>query len=99
MTLTKSALAVTILCAGVAVASCASHRENAPPTAAALEDKTVTFGGQPKDQETRERHHPQYPDSAQHLGPHEDQAATNASEKSAGDQSEQERAAVSGVGR
>jgi hypothetical protein len=98
MTFTRSALAVTVLCVGVAVTACASHQENAPPTAASLEDKTVTFGGQPKDQDARERHHPQYPDSAQHLGPQEDQAATNASSRSS-EQSEHERAAVSGVGR
>lgn len=31
------------------------------------------FGGAPKDQETRERHHQQYPESAQHLGPQEEE--------------------------
>jgi hypothetical protein len=30
------------------------------------------FGGAPKDQETRERQHRQYPESSQHLGPQED---------------------------
>lgn len=98
MALTRSALAVTILFLGMVVSSCASQRDNAPPTAASLEDKTESFGGQPKDQEARERHHPQYPDTAQHLGPQEDQAATNAADKSS-EQSEQERAAVSGVGK
>ncbi len=97
MTFTRSALAVTILCFGAAAISCASHRENAPPTQSALEDKVVPFGGQPKDQAARERHHPQYPDSARHLGPQEDQSAANAARSS--EPSEQERAAVSGVGR
>ncbi|MBD0315396.1 MAG: hypothetical protein ICV75_01780 [Nitrospiraceae bacterium] len=31
------------------------------------------FGGAPRDQETRERHHRQYPESAQHLGPQEEE--------------------------
>ncbi len=31
------------------------------------------FGGAQKDQETRERHHQQFPESAQHLGPQEDE--------------------------
>ena len=30
------------------------------------------FGGAPKDQDTRDRQHRQYPESAQHLGPQED---------------------------
>jgi hypothetical protein len=57
------------------------------------------FGGQPKDQEARERHHPQYPDSAQHLGPQPDQPTTSESAQKTSEQQEQERAAVSGVGR
>lgn len=66
---------------------------------ASQQDTAGDFGGQPKDQAARERHHPQYPDSAQHLGPQEDQTATSSEAQQSGEQTEQERAAVSGVGK
>lgn len=71
------------------VAACASHRDTAGD-----------FGGQPKDQAARERHHPQYPESAQNLGPQEQDSTGTASEgRQSEEMTEQERAAVSGVGR
>ena len=92
MTRDRWPLIVSILFLTVAVSSCASPR-NTGNTA------STDFGGQPKDQEARERHHPQYPDSAQHLGPQQDQPAmTNDAAKSR-EQTEAERAAVSGVGK
>jgi hypothetical protein len=84
---------VTILFLAVTASSCASRQDSAQPMA------SQDFGGQPKDQETRERHHPQYPESAQHLGPQEDQPAPNQAADKSNEQLEQERAAVSGVGK
>jgi uncharacterized lipoprotein len=72
----------------VALSACASHPETASPE----------FGGQPKDQAARERHHPQYPESARHLGPQQDGSSVSDTDKSQ-EQLEAERAAVSGVGR
>jgi len=58
------------------------------------------FGGAAKDQETRERHHPQYPESAQHLGPQEEQSSKGTSGgKAKSDHEEKAQDAVSGVGR
>ena len=54
------------------------------------------FGGQPRDQEARERHHQQYPESAQHLGPQEDQQGQGSHP---GGQESKQPDAVSGVGR
>lgn len=56
------------------------------------------FGGAPKDQEARERHHPQYPESAQNLGPQEDQGSKGGSKTKPGHE-EKKQDAVSGVGR
>ena len=91
MTRDRWPLIACILFLAATVSSCASQRNTG---AAASTD----FGGQPKDQEARERHHPQYPDSAQHLGPQQDEAMTNDAAKSR-EQTEAERAAVSGVGK
>jgi len=85
-----------------ALSSCAAHRDSATPTASGHESQSsasTDFGGQPKDQEARERHHPQYPESSQHLGPQEDRQATNNASEKSSEQAEQERAAVSGVGK
>ncbi len=76
-----------MLFSSLVVAACASHRETAGD-----------FGGQPKDQAARERHHPQYPESAQHLGPQE-QNASGPEGRQLGEPTEQEKAAVSGVGK
>lgn len=62
------------------------------------------FGGAAKDQATRERQHKQYPDSAQHLGPHEDEQGqgsrgTSGSGKTRPGHDDQKQDAVSGVGR
>jgi hypothetical protein len=92
MTRDRWPLAVSILFLAVAVSSCASQGNTG--TAASTD-----FGGQPKDQEARERHHPQYPDSAQHLGPQQDQPATSNDAAKSREQIEAERAAVSGVGK
>lgn len=75
-----------MFCSLIVVAGCASHRDTAGD-----------FGGQPKDQAARERHHPQYPESAQRLGP-QDQSSQSEAQPST-DSTEQERAAVSGVGK
>lgn len=60
------------------------------------------FGGQPKDDAARERHHQQYPESAQHLGPQEDEQSqgsrgTGGKTKSGHEDTRQD--AVSGMGR
>jgi len=84
------------------LSSCAAQRDAATPMTSGHESQpsaSTDFGGQPKDQEARERHHPQYPESAQHLGPQEDRPATNNASEKSSEQAEQERAAVSGVGR
>lgn len=86
-------LVIPILFLTVTASSCASRQDTANPTA------SQDFGGQPKDQATRERHHPQYPESAQHLGPQEDQPTTGQAAEKSREQLEQERAAVSGVGK
>jgi hypothetical protein len=52
------------------------------------------FGGQPRDQEARERHHQQYPESAQHLGPQGDEQRSEGAGKEG-----HAPDAVSGVGR
>ena len=62
------------------------------------------FGGAAKDQATRERQHTQYPESAQHLGPQEDNQGqgsrgTSGSEKTRPGHQDQKQDAVSGVGR
>jgi hypothetical protein len=69
------------------VTACASHHDTAGD-----------FGGQPKDQAARERHHPQYPESAQNLGPQE-QTTHESESRQSEEMTEQERAAVSGVGK
>ena len=83
---------MSVLFLGMVASSCASRQDT--PMASHHE-----FGGQPKDQETRERHHPQYPESSQHLGPQEDQSASNQATDRSREGTEQERAAVSGVGK
>lgn len=57
------------------------------------------FGGQPADQAARERHHQQYPESAQHLGPQEGDHPQGA-QRSGGEGGQGSRQdAVSGVGK
>ena len=85
---------MSVLFLGMVASSCASQQDAATPMATHQE-----FGGAPKDQEARERHHPQYPENAQHLGPQEDQSASNQATDRAREQTEEERAAVSGVGK
>src|SRR4051812_413636 len=95
-----SVISVVFL-AGV-LSSCAAQRDAATPMASGEANQpaaSTDFGGQPKDQEARERHHRQYPESAQHLGPQEDRSATNNASEKSSEQAEQERAAVSGVGK
>ena len=79
---------MTLFFFALVISACAAQHETA----------STDFGGQPKDQEARERHHPQYPESARHLGPQEDQPAASDAGQSGG-QTEAERAAVSGVGK
>ena len=62
------------------------------------------FGGTAKDQATRERQHSQYPESAQHLGPQEDNQGqgsrgTSGSDKTRPGHEDQKQDAISGVGR
>ena len=61
------------------------------------------FGGAGKDQATRDRQHRQYPESAQHLGPQEDNQSqgrgTSGSDKTPPGHADQKQDAISGVGR
>ncbi len=93
MTHNRWIVVMSVLFLGMVASSCASQQDK--PAMATHQD----FGGQPKDQEARERHHPQYPESAQHLGPQEDQSASNQSTDRSREATDQERAAVSGVGK
>lgn len=60
------------------------------------------FGGH-KDPEARARQHPQYPESAQHLGPQEEEqgqgSKAGGSSKTRPGHEEQKKDAISGVGR
>jgi hypothetical protein len=58
------------------------------------------FGGAPRDQDTRERHHQQYPESAQHLGPQEEEQgqSSKGSGKTRPGHEEKRKDAGSGVG-
>ena len=58
------------------------------------------FGGAPKDQDARERHHRQYPESAQHLGPQEEEQGQSSKDsgKTRPGHEEKRKDAVSGVG-
>ena len=85
---------MSVLFFGMVASSCASRHDATTPMATHQD-----FGGAPKDQEARERHHPQYPDNSRHLGPQEDQSASNQAPDGSREQTDQERAAVSGVGR
>ena len=93
---------VSIIFLAAALSACASHRDTGNPMASdqgVQSTVSTDFGGQPKDQEARERHHPQYPDSAQHLGPQQDQKGVSNEAAQSREQTEAERAAVSGVGK
>lgn len=61
------------------------------------------FGGAEKDQAARERHHSQYPESAQHLGPQEQDQDTGSKGAGGGKtkpgHEDKSPDAVSGVGR
>jgi len=57
------------------------------------------FGGAPKDQGTRERQHPQYPETAQHLGPRDAESNTGGNQASPSGKPQKRNDAISGVGQ
>ncbi len=90
-------LGVCILCVSAMVSACAWWQQDAdqPKGTTASAD----FGGQPMDQETRDRFHPPLPESARHLGPQEDHPAVSSATNPSNEPATQEQPAGSETAR